>query len=516
MKKVIIIAIFSIFVYSGCEDNLDLVNPNAPTTTSYWNSPEEAEKGLNAVYHQLYQIGNYSRWIFFRYDLASDEAYSNSPWTELKEWTRFQYVNYNFWEGGSNIWSDHYKAIYRANQVIAHVPDIEFEDQNRKDQIIGEAKFLRALHYFNLAVLWEDVPIVLEPSNPDDQPEQSSQEEVWAQVKKDLTEASEVLPPEWPDNWKGKPTKGAALALLGKANMQTHDWAAAKSAMEWLVEGNGKQYYGLVDNYKDNFTHLNENNIESVFEIQFSDVNRGGKGNGSNSNLACERAQFFAPRGIGWSDGQPRKWLIDEYKKEMNLDGGYDTRLKNNYFYREMSDDFDDNEMVYGGPWREGQWGDDVFFRKYENDYWRNFEDYYSPINFRVIRYADVLLCYAEILNEINNGPTALAIECVDRVRQRPSTNLAKLENSMFASALDSKDAFLKRLQMERSLELCFEAVRWMDLKRWGLLETQEGIDELKQRDPDFEFFEVGRTHRLPIPQIEVENNPNLQQNDPY
>src|SRR5690625_2653224 len=187
MKRLLTIPIALLLVFTaGCNDLLDKSNPNVPTTGSFWNSPEDAEAGLTAVYHQLYQIGNYSRWLFFRYDLTSDEGYSESPWTELADWTRFNYINYNFWEGGSHIWRDHYKAIFRANQVLAHVPDIEFEDQNRKEQILAEAKFLRALHYFNLAVLWEDVPVVLEPSQPDDQPEQRSAEEVWAQVKQDL------------------------------------------------------------------------------------------------------------------------------------------------------------------------------------------------------------------------------------------------------------------------------------------------------------------------------------------
>lgn len=514
MKRLLLLPILVLVFSLGCDDMLTKTNPNVPTTETFWNTPEDAESGLTSVYHQLYQIGNYSRWIFFRYDLASDEGYSQSPWTELADWTRFNYVNYNFWEGGAQIWRDHYKAIFRANQVLANVPEIEFEDQNRKQQILAEAKFLRALHYFNLAVLWEDVPLVLEPSNPDDQPEQKSREEVWNQVKQDLQDAADGLPPEWSAENIGRPTTGAALALLGKAHMQNHEWQEARDAMQWLVEGQGSQYYDLVDDYLDNFKHTTENNIESVFEIQFSDENRGAKGDGSNSALGFERTQFFAPRGIGWSDGQARRWLIDQYKEETTVDDSYDVRLRHSLFYREMSDDFENNDEVYGGPWREEDWGDEAFIRKYQVDYYRDNVDYYIPTNFRVIRYADVLLSYAEIINELE-GPQQAA-QYVDRVRQRPSTNLPPLAGSQYSDALASKEAFLERLKMERALELSFEAVRWMDLKRWGMLESQEGLDALRQRDPDFNNFELGKNHRLPIPQSEVENNPNLDQHPEY
>ena len=113
----------------------------------------------------------------------------------------------------------------------------------------------------------------------------------------------------------------------------------------------------------------------------------------------------------------------------------------------------------------------------------------------------------------------ATAVTYVDRVRQRPSTNLPPMASSdvpEIAASVNSKAAFLKRLQMERALELSLESVRWIDLRRWGLLETQQGINELISRDADFENFELGNHHILPLPQFEVDNNPNLNQNPNY
>ena len=163
--------------------------------------------------------------------------------------------------------------------------------------------------------------------------------------------------------------------------------------------------------------------------------------------------------------------------------------------------------------WNNQDWGNETFIKKYSTYYYRDREDYHAPNNFRFIRYADVLLLYAECLNEA--GQTAEAYTYVNMVRERPSTNLEKLEVAHPEIGND-KDLFKKRLQMERSLELCFEAVRWMDLKRWDLLTTQAGLDELKTRDIDFNNFVLQRHHRLPIPQIEVDNNQNLMQNTPY
>lgn len=511
MKKIIfyisagIVVLFSV---TSCNpDILDVDNPNTITTGQFWKTEEDAHSGVNSIYAMFYKNGGFNRWIYFRLDLTSDEGMSKSPWIELGDWTRFQYVNYNFWEGNTNTWRDFYKAIFRCNQVLAYVPDIAFADQQEKDRVLAQAKFLRGFYYYYLALLWENVPIILEPSNPDDLPEQSSLAEVWQQVEKDLTEAAAVLPPQWDDPNVGRPTKGAAMALLGKTFMQQHKWAEAKSALDYLVTGEGKAYYDLVSNFRDNFTEMNENNKESVFEIQFSSVNKGGEGEGPQSNMGSNRQQFFAPRGIGWSDGQARNWMVGEFKKEKTKSGDIDERLRYTLFYANLEEDFGDK--VYGRDW---EWGEDeAWFRKYQRDYERTNEDYYSGINFRVIRFAGVLLLYAEVLNEL--GQTGQAYQYVDRVRARAGLNTLEIAHPEIGN---DQNRFKERLKMERELELCGESVRWADLKRWGDLDNQAGVDRVALRDPDFKNFVVGKSIRLPIPQIEVENNTNLTQNPQY
>lgn len=497
-----------LFTVSSCnKDILNVKNPNTITVDQFWKTEDDAHRGVNAIYAMFYKNGGFNRWLYFRLDLTSDEGFSKSPWIELGDWTRFQYVNYNFWEGNVNTWRDFYKAIFRCNQVLAYVPDIPFANQQDKDNVLAEAKFLRGLYYYYLALLWENVPIVLDPSKPDDLPKQNTVAEVWAQVEKDLTDAAGVLPPQWNDANTGRPTKGAALALLGKAYMQQHKWQQAKEAFDYLVTGEGKSYYDLVPNYRDNFTELHENNKESVYEVQFSSLNKGGEGEGPQSNMGSNRQQFFAPRGIGWSDGQARNWMVGEFKKEKTKDGKTDERLRWSLFYADLEADFGDK--VYGRNW---EWNaDEAWFRKYQRDYERTNEDYYSGVNFRIIRYADVLLMYAEALNELKQ--TAEAYQYVNRVRTRSNLNTLQIAHPEIGN---DQGKFRERLKMERELELCGESVRWADLKRWDDLNSQEGVNSVAARDPDFLNFKVGKSIRLPIPQIEVENNTNLKQNPGY
>src|SRR5690606_14123420 len=365
MKKSIFILLITVSCLLSCDKSLlDQDNPNTLTESQFWATESDAQRGVNAIYHMFYQPGTWSRWIYFRLDLTSDEGFSKSPWIELADWTRFQYVNYNFLEGNVITYKDTYKAIFRCNQVLTHVPTIAFADENKKAQLLAEAKFLRGFYYYYAALLWENFPIVTTLQSPTDMPEASTLADVWALVETDLSEAAEALPLQWNGNDIGRPTKGAALALLGKTYMQQHKWNEAKAALDYFFTGEGTPYYDLVA-YQDNFRAENENNKESVFEIQFSDAHKTVAGDGPSSAMGNSRAQFFAPRSIGWSDGQARYWLVNEFKKEKTVDGEIDPRLRYSLFYPGLEADFGDK--IYGRSW---QWdADEAWFRKYARDY---------------------------------------------------------------------------------------------------------------------------------------------------
>ncbi|MFD2970036.1 RagB/SusD family nutrient uptake outer membrane protein [Sphingobacterium bambusae] len=520
MKKLIYI-FCALCLLQACK--VDVENPNSLIKENFWKTESDALHGVNAIYNMFYKPGTYARWMWFRHDLTSDEGFSQSPWAELREWTQFTYNNYNFAEGNGMTYSECYQAVFRANQVLFHVPQIAFANETNREQLLGQAYFLRGLYYYNLAVLWgtenKSLPIILEPSTPGMQPEGHTETEVFQQAILDLTEAQRLLPNAWSGSDKGRTTRGAALALRAKCYMQLHQWQEARADLAWLVDGEGRSFYDLVPNYANNFSSTQENNIESVFEIQYSDVNKAPAGDGAFSvdpNLGLHRGQFFAPPGVGWNDGELRPWIVSEFKKEKTRTNGNDVRLKFTAFYQGMENDYADNTKIYSltsnnALWQQSNWQGRVFFRKYSSTD-RGLDDYYNPINVRVIRFADVLLMYAECIAE-SDGNLDEAVALVNRVRER--VNMPALTVNHFASTTD-KARFLKRLQMERFLELATEGHRWADIKRWGLLNNQAGIDELKQRDADFNNFVIGRHGSLPIPSDEVNNNPNVVQNPNY
>jgi starch-binding outer membrane protein, SusD/RagB family len=523
MKKIYIIIVACTLITSSCSDSLlDITNPNTFTASDFWKTEDDIDKGVVAVYNMFYKQGTWTRNIYTQMNGMADDGVSYAGWTELQEWAKFIYTDYNFSEVNTKIWNEHYKAIFRANQVLDNIDNVTFADTSKKNDLKGQVKFLRAFYYFYLEILYEDIPLILKTSSAADRPEQKTSTEIWAQIELDLKDAIESLPETREAANYGRPTKGAAYALLGKAYMQQHKWAEAKTCFEWLVDGNGKKYYDLVADYEDNFKNSTENNKESVYEIQFSEINNTGfdVDFDANSNLGTQIAINESPKGLGWNNIQANRWLIDYFKREKTVDGKNDIRLFYSLWYDEAGKDFPtrSDTLIYGRKWtKDPTWGRQVFIKKYTSKLsGTKIEFYWHDINFRIFRYSDILLLYAEALNELGATPSSKAIECVDRVRQR--VNLPTLQNSQYYDGkliTTNKDAFREHLKIERALELNLECVRWIDLKRWGI-DNQSVIEDLKTRDADFNHYVVGKSYRLPIPQIDVDNNPNLHQNTPY
>ncbi len=536
MKYIYGLMIGAAMALSGCSsDLLDIQNPNEATTGTFWKTAEQAEAGINACYSSLYKEGTWMRWLSFRYDLTSDEGWSTSPWLELGDWTRFGYNNYNFYEGNIVHWECFYRGIFRCNQVLGKVPEIEM-DETQKNKILAQAQFMRALWYFQINLLWEKGVLLTETVGPDYVPEEASEAQIWEQIEKDLKAAQQYLPEKWDAADVGRPTLGAAKALLGKAYMQQKKYSEAKAEFKWLIDKESTGLYGLIDNWVDNFTDREENNKEGIFEIQFSDLNKGGTGNDASMAFGFQRTQFYAPggnAGVGWGDGKARRWLVDEYLKEKRADGKNDLRLYNSILYKGFGDDFPDQSKKYykqadASQWFDewGQGKDDCYIRKYSTSYYRDREDYFAPNNYRIMRYADILLNYAECI-VMTGGTASEAARYVDKVRER--AGMKKLSESEYIQknypdCLSSKEGFMNRLEIERTLELCFEGWRWADLKRWGVLEDKTKIDMIaKYRDADFANFVIGKHNRLPLPTKEVDisketptSTPKLPQNPGY
>jgi hypothetical protein len=519
---------------SSCDPSLlDIANENSISTGVFWKTEADAEAAVISIYNMYYRQGTWTRNLYTQLNGMADDGVSYAAWVNLYEFTRFIFTDYNFYESSGKVWTEHYIAIYRTNQVLDKIIDIPFADETHKNDLIGQAKFFRAFYYFYLSAFYDNVPLVLWTSSAGDKPAQNTADEVFTQIEEDLWDAVGKLPPTREPADYGRVTKGAAYAMLAKTYMQHHKYDEAIKCFEWLIDEEGKDYYDLVPNYGDNFSNATENNKEAVLEIQFSLMNYVGFDQtdnfmDANAQLGTQIEMNQTPYNLGWNNIEARRWLVDYFKREKNVEGKNDERLFYTLWYNNAQTDFPDRDAtVYGRPWSTWvstglNWGDRVFIKKYSTphaaDYWDTHTApyYWNDNNYRLIRYADLLLLYAEALNETSGTPPPKAVECVNRVRNR--AKLPNLQNSTYyngAQIVGSKDLFREHLKIERGLELAFECVRWIDLKRWGL-NDQATINELRSRDEDFNNFVIGKNHCMPIPQNEVDNNPNLYQNAGY
>lgn len=522
MKKIAIYIICgATTLLTSCDASLlDIQNENTLSTGVFWKTESDIEAGLVATYAMFYRQGTWTRNIYTQMNGMADDGVSYAGWTELNEYTKFIFTDYNFSECNTKIWREHYTAIFRANQVLDNIGNVTFTDETHKNDLIGQAEFLRAFYYFYMTTLWDNVPLVLKTSSAADKPVQATADEVLTQIEADLEDAFAKLPSTRDSENTGRPTKGAAYGLLAKAYMQHHKWEEARKCLEWIVDGEGKNYYDLVSNYGDNFSNKTENNKESLYEIHFSLAHRVGFDQTDNyldpnAQLGTQIEMNQAPTGIGWNNIEARRWLVDYFKRERTTEGKYDERLFYTLWYDGAATDFPEhsNQLIYGAPWNS-DWGNRVFIKKYSTDALPLY--YWNDNNFRSLRYADMLLLYAEALNELNTTPPAKAIESLNRVRNR--VKLPNIENSTYYNGtqiITNKDAFREHLKIERALELALECVRWIDLKRWNI-DNETTLNELKTRDSDFNNFIIDKSIRMPIPQSEVDNNPNLSQNNQY
>lgn len=515
MKKIFKYCLAGVMLISAasCKKylDLDIENPNRIDESNFWKTGDDAVKGINAVYGNFYRNGSPgSRWTPFYFDIRSDDGYSTSPWNELRSVGALNITQYSF-EVNYDTWWHHWRGVFRTNQVLANVPGINM-DEALKTRILAEAKFIRALYYYNLVTIWGNVPLILTPSQPADKPSQAPQAEVWSQIEKDLNEAAADLPVSYTGDEIGRATRGAAYGLLGRVHLQQKEYQQAVDALAWLISGPGQPLYDLMPNYADNFKHTTENNKESVFEIQFKMRPENTGEDAPTSNVGTSRPPFFAPPGHGFNDANMHRWVVHEFLKEQTASGDRDPRLAVTALYDSTDERGPDFTVVYGGSFTSKNYNADisnrVWYRKYLDDYFRinEFEVFNSPVNFRLIRFADVLLMYAEALNAL--GQTNAAYAHVDRVRERAGLN--KLSVAMPGL---NQAQFQKQLEHERIMELTGESLRWNDLARWGYFDDAAKIAELKAKDPEFNNFVVGRNKYMPIPQSEIDINPNLVQN---
>lgn len=533
-KILVIAALFS--STTACSDDwLSLSDPNHETADTFWKTAEQFDQGLSAAYSTWRRPGYFSRWFQILMILRGDEGWSESPNPEFQADANFIISAYNYDrnEGIVLPWQAMYNSLYYVNQVIDNMNAQGYNlfPKAEADKILGQGYFIRGVAFWAIAGIYGKGSV--QTSSISNGPI-GNQEDLYKQALSDFTKASELLPENWPAVDKGRVTKGGALGMMARINMQLAGlkchrpwdtanqnadaakayWQAAKKNIEDILALN---IYSLCDDWMDNFTEDNENNSESLFEINFKDGLINGK------EVGNQRPKFlglYLSDGSGaWNDGSARDWLLDEFNKEKDKDGNVDMRKFHTLFYYDPAEPQTATANYYGKTWLEwcAQEG-------YQNDqfphacYWKKYtsvetdnknEDYSSGANLRILRLADIYLMYAECINELN-GDRTTAVEYINKVRRR--VNMADLNPSGFTTY----DELLTQIKHERLVELCGECTRWFDLDRWGDIHDQAKVNEIAERDIDFRTYNVGKNHVWIIPNHEINLWDGLTQNPGY
>lgn len=525
---------------SSCNDWLTEETPGTTKVSEFFTSLSTAEAVVNAAYVPMtWEFGTtyYPEWYFG--DIVSDDALKGgqdiNDGADLRELENFKANSDN------EILLQYYRAqwqgIQRANLAIDEIPTTRIETEGDeagkqakyRDRYLGEAYFLRGFYYFRLARMFGGMPLidyVIKSSNQWAQT-RSTMDETLNFAIKDFKRAESLLweKDKYSDEELGRATKGAAQAMLLKANLYRADYQrnagneteAQKyfaEAAKWGNEVIKSRQYSLWPNYLDNFRLANENGRESVFEIQYTEEatsDYGGEGytRGTMTTI-LQRSRSSAFGEAGWGYNRPTQNLYNEYEAG-------DAR-------RDETILIPTDEQIET-PAQEIYCGDRMLNRKYamyddgtNGGIYKLAHATRSPKNNIQIRYADVLLMYAEACCETGDLPSAKTAlkEVRDRagLSQFPYTAVIQGQTVTFN---DNQEDLRKAIRHERRVELAMEGHRWFDLTRWGI--AKETMDtymagETEEAKELYGTFQKGKHELFPIPSKEIdlsgiEQNPN-------
>lgn len=476
---------------TSCDDFLDLEPISEETTASAYNKLGQIEAALTGTYESFQSDAYVWNNVHFQ-DVRSDNHYAggDNPSFYEMDYLNVSATNDKVYQSWSNI----YNAILKANIVLERVGEVTDPQltETRKNQITGEALFLRAYHYYNLVNLFGDIPLVLEATTTTDPSvvnvPRSSKEQVFEQIITDLDEATQLLPDVYGADAsvnKARATAGAAWALKAKAYAQKPSPDYNK-VLECIAEVESSAANYKLISYPELFDGAHFNNEESILEVQWIA--------GSDGNWGPQIVLPPSVSGDGWRKFvTPSKDLVaafdaegDEIRKNATILFENVSWIDEYYGIEQASDDNPTPNNV-------------AFAYK-----WKNASGWSSGDRQYLLRYGDIVLLKAEALNE--TGKLDLAVAEVNKIRQRVS--LPVLTNAQKSSKEVLKMTILK----ERRLELAQEAQRWDDLVRYGVVvETMNNLVEIDLRNNQPTNYPMTEAKiYLPIPQQEIDRNPEL------
>lgn len=577
MKKhiqTIITPLLAVLLLNGCY-KLELNPYDEVSEAIFWKNEEQVKQAMMGVYNQMKPEQSFG--LKFNNDCLADLQVGNSNGTGYKPMITGTATDQT--AQISQKWQNLFDGVQRANLVIRKVTEMQTLDQTKKALYIAEARFMRALYYFELYAFFGQLPLYDETVDLNKDymnlmSARSSVDDVLKFIVDDLTAAAENLPVHWDASDYGRATKGAAYAFRGKVQLFQNNYPEAKHDFEEIIlDPDGLGYnYALHSSYAELFTPEGDQSSEMIFSIQ----NKGGVG----MNYGMPMTFYLGNRssfGSCWNDIAPSVTLVDMYECK---DGkpfvwndfipGYDESddvkaktfhstltngvvsaypeykeallamyterdprmgetilLPYTFYNGNVSNSNDTYEYVIGANAAPHEKDGYVrvqgsykiyLYRKFvaEGDMGGTITDRaHTPINFPLFRLADVYLMYAECMNELNDQATA--VEYINKVRQRPSTNMPALNSGPSWLKASTREAVFERIMQERAVELAAEGHRYNDLRRWGLaIEMLNGKPEKEITGKTLYTHEFTEKQLLwPIPGVETDMNPALKPNNP-
>ncbi|MEL5894407.1 RagB/SusD family nutrient uptake outer membrane protein [Bacteroides sp. GD17] len=543
---------------SSCNDIFDelAINPNQQDVSSFYNTPENINKGVMGIYSYVTtprSMGvSATRLMANRGDESSDRTDYGVPGQYCASLT-------SSWYTIVQPYQLFYTAASQACQMIEVIPDVEFSNVELKNAYLGEAYFLRAFSHWFLFLNFRNIPLMENfPKSSKDYKPQSAPEATWDFIISDLKKAKELLPKKgfWKGDNLGRVTSASATALLGKAYLyrsgiekfygssSTTYYNEAAECFDEIIRGEHGDYKLMAD-YNDNFKVATENNDESILEFQFvgDAVNTGFNPGLTDSGVWRDPRGNQPPSLVSNNAHVIHQWVYDTFAASKDANGKTDSRMFGTLIFDDTAPEINakegDKVLVFDGkPFNDYYYAekDEVVTKgfaivsaqagKYKSACRKNI-DWTLPsknpgnnmwignlrangLNYTYIRYADVLLMYAESVISGGKQGKLTPLQAVNEVRARPSVNMP---------ALSSVD--MNVIEHERILELTQEGHRFYDLLRWG--KVAERFAELDASDPNFKQYNIsaylgfqkGRDEWMPIPVDEVEGNPYITENNP-
>lgn len=570
MKKYILLLAASALM-SSCYD-LDQFPHDQLNSSTFWKTEVHAHQGMVAMYATLRNENAFG--AYYNTDALSDLAADYNNW-QMPSIIKGTYTDRDGFV--QSKFQSSYNGIFRANLLLQNIDNVDISD-DLKAVYKGEAKFMRALYYFHLLDFYGGVPLYDETTIVGNEYMEMKQPRSTAEatlkfILDDLDEAINVLPVKWASSEYGRATRGAAVALRGKVKLHNKDYVGALTDFEEIVfDRNARGYgYKLHNSYPELFTEIADQSSEMIFTIQA--INGTNQDYGMPYALRLGSRSAFSG---GWNNNIPTDILADMYENRDGSKFSWedyfpgfttDRGIQDRTFKAELSEDkksvaaypaekdkiraaYENRDPrleqtlitpyshYYGCNGRTPKMMEYVlasganeangFIRDnlgHSNYYWRKFVPEgdmdgaltvreHSPVDFPLIRYADVLLMLAECYNEENRPDDAVTM--INQIRQRPSTDMPALNSGPAWLKATSKEEIFERIVQERAVELACEGHRFSDLRRWGL-----AMDRL-----NFEYDDIRgvvrykrvfneRDYLFPVPAVEFERNPNLGTNNP-